>query len=504
MAATSGTLGGALGATRRRGARKRTGSFGCRKRHTKCDEQRPVCQNCSRSGLVCQFPALIVPSSWCQSPLFSAATPQSIVSVREQSTNGTPASFEPQTRIALDSQNSSEVVNRHFESGAEFREDDTTSISVSNETSLGDLKISVETIDLLQAYQNGIGIWLDLFDCNATYQRELTRLVPKSRLLLHSVCALAAQQLSIVKTSPYWTTVAEAHYGQSLSLLRNALGQSKAQVDVTLATSVLLASYELLACPGKDYVRHFQGTRSLIESFSAHKAQSGLLLASFWIYARHDVGAALCNESPTLMDPDIWPVLDLSQDFAEKSEDLLGNEMLRLLAKVLCLVHGDHDPNRQQSFPRRWNFINSEIDHWYDNRTIDFTAMTCCISEPETSFRYWFPSDAAAIAMQTYHVAKMLLLLHRPHEHPPKLHLDHDLFKVTQENTHAVIDIALSGLSDAALVHATQALLPAAKQVLSQAKIKQAIELLQDTELRTGFHTQSKVRTLQTHINRTA
>ena len=259
----------------------------------------------------------------------------------------------------------------------------------------GAVDLNPETTQLLQAYQNGIGIWMDLFDHDATYQLKLLRLIPESPLLLHSVCALAAQQLSLISSLSQWTAAAELHYGQSLSLLRLNLAQKKPPPEITLATTVLLASYELLAFPGEDYARHFQGTRSLIESFSAHKADSGLLLASFWIYARHDVGTALCNEVPTTFDPDLWPILDHAQGLSEGSEDLLGNEMLRLVAKVLCLVHGDREKAKQRHFLRRWNSVNNEIDHWYSNRTSGLTALTCDAPESEVGLRYWFASDAA-------------------------------------------------------------------------------------------------------------
>ena len=81
--------------------------------------------------------------------------------------------------------------------------------------------------------------------------------------------------------------------------------------------------------------------------------------------------------------------------------------------------------------------------------------------------------------MQTYYVAKMLLILHKPRSRTTASQNDillrnvysfqiTNLYSVPNEVSQAdvqnyaniVIDIALSGLSDGALVHATQALLP--------------------------------------------
>ncbi|KAH8680498.1 hypothetical protein BX600DRAFT_5 [Xylariales sp. PMI_506] len=49
------------GRVSRRQTRSRTGCFTCKRRHLRCDEQRPFCGNCLRIQAPCEYPALDLP-----------------------------------------------------------------------------------------------------------------------------------------------------------------------------------------------------------------------------------------------------------------------------------------------------------------------------------------------------------------------------------------------------------------------------------------------------------
>lgn len=57
--------------TRRWHTKRKTGCKNCKKRHIKCDEDRPNCANCQRAGVVCTYDQLKVPSP--SSPAHSAS-----------------------------------------------------------------------------------------------------------------------------------------------------------------------------------------------------------------------------------------------------------------------------------------------------------------------------------------------------------------------------------------------------------------------------------------------
>ncbi|KAF9883071.1 hypothetical protein FE257_004128 [Aspergillus nanangensis] len=198
--------------------------------------------------------------------------------------------------------------------------------------------IDAQSAYLLQVYERGIGPWMDVFDLNLTYQRELLDLVPSSPLLLNAICALAARQLSLIGPSWAWKPIAERYYGQGVHLLARLLNGNPETMELAIVATMLLGSYELMSSPGLDYQRHFTGAKTIVDALQVYKSSSRLARASFWIYARHEVGEALNLNSPTRHDPKLWPRLDPAQ--SEPHEDLYCNDVLRICAEIECLVFG--------------------------------------------------------------------------------------------------------------------------------------------------------------------
>lgn len=226
------------------------------------------------------------------------------------------------------------------------------------------LRLSKQCIDLVQVYQEGIGIWMDVCDDTLTYQREVVRLALSSELLLHSICALSAKQMSLVKERYLWEPVATEHYGTSLRLLMRDLDRPGMSRDVTLASAILLCSYELMADPGADYKKHMLGARTLIRTYEAMNGSTNVERASFWIFARQDVAMAIMNETQTLIHPSAW---EAAVQRLGNAEDGLGNKMVWLLARTVQLrftSEGELGPQPSAAGARD---ILAAIDQWWCN-----------------------------------------------------------------------------------------------------------------------------------------
>lgn len=211
-------------------------------------------------------------------------------------------------------------------------------------------------------YQQGIGVWMDVCDDTLTYQRHVVRLALSSELLLHSICALSAKQMSLVKERYLWEPVAAEHYGISLRLLMRDLGGPDMSRDVTLAATILLCSYELLANPGTDYKNHMLGTRTLIQSYRAMNGTTAIERASFWIFARQDVAMAIMNETQPLIHPSEW---EAAVHRLGDAEDGLGNKMLWLLARTVQLRFISTDKCDTQPSALDARDISSAINQWW-------------------------------------------------------------------------------------------------------------------------------------------
>lgn len=213
-------------------------------------------------------------------------------------------------------------------------------------------------------YQQGIGIWMDVCDDTLTYQRHVVRLALSSELLLHSICALSAKQMSLVKERYLWEPVATEHYGTSLRLLMRDLDRSDVIRDETLAAAILLCSYELLKDPGSDYKKHMLGARTLIQTHKAMTQSTDVSRASFWIFARQDVAMAIMNETQTLIHPSEW---EAAVNELGDAEDSLGNKILWLLAGTVQLRFNPTGEFNTKPSALGASNIPSAIDQWWCN-----------------------------------------------------------------------------------------------------------------------------------------
>lgn len=318
-------------------------SLSCRARRIKCDEKKPACTRCDRRGIECRQADFIVHDA--QSSLPQARRPSSAAD-RQVHTTQLPG-HEPES--------TNDVVQR-VQLGTSYQP------QTPPRTSTCDLRLSKQCIDLVQMYQDGIGTWMDVCDDTLTYQRHVVRLAFSSELLLHSICALSAKQMSLMKERYLWEPVAADHYGTSLRLLMRDLDRSDMSRDATLAAAILLCSYELLANPGTDYKKHMLGARTLIQTYKAMNGSTDVERASFWIFARQDVAMAIANETQTLIHPSEW---EAAVHKLGSGEDALGNKMVWLLARTVQLRFTSKSSSNPEQSARGAREISSAIDQWW-------------------------------------------------------------------------------------------------------------------------------------------
>lgn len=250
-----------------------------------------------------------------------------------------------------------------------------------------------EVMDLVRKYQSGIGAWMDVLDHSSNYRRQVTRRAASSALLMYSICALSAKQMSLVGEHSVWEPVAGRFYGQSLRLLIHNLNQLDASYDEVLVASILLlCSYELLALPGPDYRKHLQGVSSLLQSHCLSSITTNLDRASFWIYARHDVAMALINYCPTLISTSKWPDAMAGQN---SEEDAAGNKVLWLLAKVIELRFAPPGSIPPDDGKQSLQEIGAEVNRWWDELPLTSHGLSSGELSEDGLCQLWFCVQSA-------------------------------------------------------------------------------------------------------------
>ncbi|KAF7676837.1 hypothetical protein GT037_005049 [Alternaria burnsii] len=466
---------------RRGGPRSRTGVATCKRRHTRCDEKKPVCGNCERLNLGCE-PSEEVAWAASQSDAIQDEP-------NNDAMNDAPLLVDVfRTRMNdLDLPGDSLLGQNYIP---------VTGITPPGPTETNGrkkIRLTPESAFLLQAYVRTVATWMDIFDHSSTFQHKIPQLVLASPLLFHCVCAFTANYLALSNSShdPSWQVTARKHYGESLRLLIEAL--SVPSHEHALTASMLLLSYEIHgALRSEDYRRHFLGLTILIKSRHVTAQSSGTDLANFWIYVRHEIVVAMASEQPLILNPAEWEVSWIE---GETREDVLGNHVLWILARVINLIFGP-DGRSAAGKEQRQNFLH-EIEMWRRGLSDTFVGIGYGDKDTDGFRKVYFPVAAAAAAAFWYHITHILLYAE------PELQ-DEAYIPLIQEQAMRITDIAISDFPPALMVFSTHGLFYAAKHIHGISRKARIWNILNEVERQTGYNTGTTVRLLQTLVEEDA
>lgn len=365
-------------------------------------------------------------------------------------------------------------------------------LPVASSTAVTEAPISLtpETAFLLQTYLRTVATWMDLMCHSSTYQLIIPKLTLTSPLLFHCVCAFTAKYLSLSnRRSTNWDPTARHHYGLALRHLIYALNMP-AHEHVLTAT-ILLSSYEIIAgIASEHHRRHLLGQAMLIKHRNINAQSTGIDKANFWIHVRHEIGFAQTTGRPLILDPGDWNV---RWEDKETREDVLGNQILWILARVLCLIYGD-EGNTQFGKQKRIAFLQ-ELREWRAGLSDTFIGIPYGEEDSEGFRKVYFTVTAAAAAAFWYHVTHILLYTE------PTLQ-DGSYEPLIQEQAMRLTNIAISEFPDSLRVFATHGLYFAAKHIQGIARKARIWNILNDVEDELGYHTKSMVKRLQEFVER--
>lgn len=319
--------------------------------------------------------------------------------------------------------------------------------TVNSSGSNGQISLSSESAFLLQTYVKTVATWMDLFDHSSTYQLKIPQLALASPLLFHCVCAFTANHLALsnMALNASWKVVAVRHYGQALRLLIDALEVPFCETAMT--GSMLLLSYEVHgAIRSEDYRRHFLGLTMLIKSHGITAQSTGTDRANFWIYCRHEIAVALANERSLVLDPSEWGV---SWQEGETREDVLGNHLIWILARVINLVFGP-DNAKETSRPARQAFLQ-ELEAWRAGLSESFIGIPYGDVDDDGFRKIYFTVTAAAAAAFWYHITHILLYAE------PTLQ-DESYIPLIQDQAMRITNITISDFPAALKIFSTHGL----------------------------------------------
>ncbi|KAE9379587.1 hypothetical protein N431DRAFT_159847 [Stipitochalara longipes BDJ] len=342
---------------------------------------------------------------------------------------------------------------------------------------------------------------------------------------------------------------------------------SSSNPDETLAAAAILCVYEFLDNANTAWARHLSGTKSLFDlaenegmmpirsptspgSLSQRITPSRARRATFWNFARQDFLAAFINESQTRLntdDVDLWRAAGLHLDergfvvpsnmeesqYPERQigmrEDMISNALIWLMSKIInFLASGDSidnvypqdrlSPNgllgiNQMLLLERWKELEKELEIWHAG--LPDTFKPCARLHPVPNGNYpidspralfseiWYSIPMCASTMQSYHMARTILLINRPHESTARrstlsdrLHSYRAIEKEVRYHSHEICGIALGRPEGSVRIHQVQPLFVAGQCLTESRERRIILDLLRGIESDLGWATDYRVRQL--------
>lgn len=333
--------------------------------------------------------------------------------------------------------------------------------------------------------------------------------------------------------------------------------------DETLAATAILCVYEFLDNANSAWARHLSGTKSLFDlaekegmmpvqsptspgAVSQHIKPSRARKATFWNFARQDFLAAFINESQTRLntyDLGLWKTAGLHLDengFVQPSntedshyperqiamrEDMISNALIWLMSKIVNFCASgdsvDHVFPQNPASPNgligintmvilvRWKELEKELEVWYQG--LPDTFKPCAVlprrpgrDEARAIFdEIWYSMPMCASTMQAYHMARILLIINRPHESTQRRSTVHmrlnsyrSIENEVRDRSHKIVAIALGRPEGSVRIHQVQALFVAGQCLLEDGERRVVVDLLRGIERDLGWATDYRVRQL--------
>lgn len=207
-------------------------------------------------------------------------------------------------------------------------------------------------------------------------------------------------------------------------------------------------------------------------------------------------------------------------------EDLISNALVWILSKIINFISSGNQINHngpvgaglgvsQQALVERWYRLEAELDAWYNG--LPDTFRPCARVEPcrlphqttrsgdETSLipEIWHTIPMCGSAMQHYHMARILLLVNKPHAltgqrgtFTNRLNSYRSIESDIRYHSREILGISLSRPDGSVRIHSLQPLFVSGQCLTDAYERRTVIRLLRGVEMDLGWATEYRVNQL--------
>ncbi|KAJ4174636.1 hypothetical protein NW754_005055 [Fusarium falciforme] len=300
-----------------------------------------------------------------------------------------------------------------------------------SETMGRDILTSADEVYYMQIFVEEVGVWMDSFNKDKHFSRNIPYHALKSTMLLNALLACGVKHISLV--SPENHDKALFYYNTATTQLLRSLQNPDRNTAECATTAIVLNVYEIMCEKPAQRMSHIAGSRALVRECGWNARSTGIGSACFWLNIGTEVLNCVAANWQTTWNPDEWGV-----DFevpGQGPESEIGNEqawvhrILYIVAKVANFRAArakpeDMDPRDEQIWlgnrMSQWHELKRLCDDWNNScpRTMHpFGYVKQSKSTAKSAFpRIWMIQREATLGRLLYHAAHCILSQTHPLE----------------------------------------------------------------------------------------
>jgi hypothetical protein len=210
-------------------------------------------------------------------------------------------------------------------------------------------------------------------------------------------------------------------------------------------------------------------------------------------------------------------------------EDMIANALVWLMSKIINYIASgdsiDHVFPQDRASPNgiiginhmilleRWKELEKELDIWYQG--LPDTFKPCARLPPVTDgsvpsdspravfSEIWYSMPMCASTMQSYYMARIILLVNKPHESTARrstlaarIQSYRTIESEVRHNSHEICGIALGRPEGSVRIHQVQPLFVSGQCLVDARERRAVLSLLRDVETDLGWATEYRVKQL--------
>lgn len=290
------------------------------------------------------------------------------------------------------------------------------------------------------------------------------------------------------------------YYYETLHYVQEALQHtSYTRSQELLATVIIVSTYEMLDESNLgNWKRHLKGVFWIQRSQEVNGASGGLRQAVWWAWLRQDLWAAFREKRACFS---FWRP---ARDVSELSQDELADRAVYLLSQCVNYCANDANNNTNNSLPaaaaaadktQKGDALLAALERWRtflgpSYQPLPSPAAAAGGGDDAAAGLFkpiWVHPPRYAVALQVYHLARILVTLHRPAATPAGFQGYMQTQRVLAGAVDAICGLALELRDEGCQILSAQCLFGAGLCTPEPARRAGVLALIQACEARTGW-----------------